>query len=73
MHSLVKRKICLVENIFVEKNQSAGDDFMGDTIFGKYIYIFFFFVRRVAVLPKGISGKRGKLVDIGMVENAGSG
>ena len=42
MHSLVKRKICLVENIFVEKNQSAGDDFMGDTIFGKYIYIFFF-------------------------------
>ena len=40
MHSLVKRKICLVENIFVEKNQSAGDDVMGDTIFGKYIYIF---------------------------------
>ena len=51
MHSLVKRKICLVENIFVEKNQSAGDDVMGDTIVGIYIYIYIYiyFVRRVAV------------------------
>ena len=53
MHSLVKRKICLVENIFVEKNQSAGDDFMGDTIFGKNIYIFFFFCASRCGFAKG--------------------